>query len=100
MLFVLGGIESVIHILTGLKSPSRFVYSWFLFTTERSETKIAAKYRNELLNDLVHKKPRYILLIGPLNAYNKFNHIYEFVENNYQLAKTFPDERYLFILKT
>ena len=100
MLFVMGGIESVIHILTGLKSPSRFVYSWFLFTTERSETKIAAKYRNELLNDLVNKKPKYILLVGPLNSYSKFNQIYEFVEYNYQLAKTFPDERYLFILKT
>ena len=98
--FVLGGIESVIHILTGLKSPSRFVYSWFLFTTERSHTEITERYRTELLYDLKRKKPRYIVSIESLSNYQGFSDIHEFVKNNYQLIQTFPDERYLFGLKT
>jgi hypothetical protein len=99
-LFVLGGIESVIHVLTGLKCPSRFVYSWHLFTTERSHTEIAARYRTELLNDLENKIPKYIVSIGPLDNYRRHTDIHGFVKNNYKLIQTFPDDRYLFILNT
>jgi hypothetical protein len=99
-LFVLGGIESVIHVLTGLKCPSRFVYSWHLFTTERSQTEIAGRYRTELLNDLENKIPRFIVSIGPLDNYSRYREIHGFVRNNYKLIKAFPDDRYLFVLNT
>jgi hypothetical protein len=97
MLFTLGGIESVLHVLTGLKSPSRFVYSWFLFTTERSNTKIAQKYRNELLNDLKNKAPKYIVSIGSVENYKSYREFYNFIQNSYKHVKTFTDDRYLFI---
>lgn len=100
LLFVLGGIESVIYVLTDLKSPSRFIYTWFLFSTERSHTAIAERYRKELLYDLETKSPKYIVSIGPLDNYSRFIEFHEYVKSKYQLIKSFPDDRYLYLLKT
>jgi hypothetical protein len=98
MIFVLGGIESVIHFLTKRKCPSRFIFSWLIFSDSHGKSAQAHTYRQELLADLESKLPKFIVTVHPLNDYRRFSKIYDFINKNYRLEKTFPDERYLYVL--
>ncbi len=97
LIYIIGGIEGVIHFLTQRKSPSRFVYSWFLFSTDRSHVAIAERYRKELLADFQRTPPKYIITIKPLETYREFSAIYQFVRSHYILEKSFPDDRYVYL---
>lgn len=97
MIFTLGGIESAIHFMTKRKSPSRFVYSWILFSYDHSRVKEAADFREELLGDLKAKTPKYIISVRSLDTFKKYPGIYDFVQKNYVLEKTFPDDRFVYM---
>jgi len=97
LIYIIGGTESVIHFLTGRGSPSRFIYSWFLFSTDRSHVPIADKYRRELLADFRNAPPKYIVTVKPLETYREFSAIYQFIRSHYILKKRFPDERYVYL---
>ena len=97
MIFTLGGIESAIHFITKRKSPSRFVYSWILFSYDHSKAKEAEGFREELLGDLKAKTPKYIITVRSLDTFRKYTNIYDFVHNNYLLEKTFPDDRFVYV---
>jgi hypothetical protein len=101
MIFTLGGIESVIHFLTKRESPSRFIFSWIIFSpfphslVERAET-----YRNEVLGDLKAKVPKYIITVRALESFQQFASVYDFISENYILEREFADDRFVFVHKS
>lgn len=97
MIYALGGIESVIYFLTKRNSPSRFIFSWIIFSDTHGRVKQAEEYRRELLADLQIKTPKYIITVRSLDAFNPFFDIYHFIKNNYTLEKTFSDDRFLYV---
>jgi hypothetical protein len=97
MIYALGGVESVVYFLSKRKSPSRFIFSWIILSGVHGSVDRAARYRAELLNDLMNKTPKYILTVKSLDSYGKFTGIYNFIENNYALEKVFPDDRFLYV---
>ena len=97
MIYILGGIESVIHFLTKRKTPSRFIFSWILFSPTHGQIKQAGTYRKELLDDLKRKTPKYIMTVRSLETFRGFSGIYHFLKNNYLLEKVFPDDRFLYV---
>lgn len=97
MIYALGGIESIIHFLTKRKSPSRFIFSWILFSHTHGQVKQAEAYRKELLLDLKTKTPKYIITVRPLKTFSQFSDIYDFIKNNYVLEKIFPDDRFVYV---
>jgi hypothetical protein len=96
-IFTLGGIESVIHFMTKRQSPSRFIFSWIIFSGKHGEVEQAERYRNEVLEDLKAAPPKYILAVRSLDEFSKFTDIHGFIERNYILEKTFADDRYLYV---
>lgn len=97
LIYVLGGIEGVIYFLSERKSPSRFVFSWIIFYFAHGKVKEAEIYRQELLNDLKTKPPKYLITVKSLESFKEFNNIYTYLNKNYTLDKTFPDERFVYI---
>ena len=97
MIYALGGIESVIYFLTKRKSPSRFVFSWFLFSYAFSRVEQAEAYRKELLVDLKTKTPKYIITVRSLETFRQFPDIYSFIRDNYVLEERFPDDRFVYV---
>ena len=97
MIYALGGIESVIYFLTKRKSPSRFIFSWILFSKTHGQVKQAESYRQELLMDLKAKTPKYIVIIRSLIKFKKFPAIFSFIRTNYVLEKTFSDDRLVYV---
>ncbi len=96
-IYTLGGIESVVYFLTKRESPSRFIFSWIIFSSTHGRVRQAEIYREELLKDLKMKKPKYIMTVRSLETYKEFFDIYQHIENNYSLEKTFPDDRFLYV---
>ena len=96
--------ESIIPLsfwyLSILGSFILLVYSWILFSYAHSKVKEAEKYREELLSDLVANPPKYIISVRSLAAYQKFADIYHFINTNYSLEKTFPDDRFVYVRNT
>ena len=99
MIYIMGGIESVIHFLTKRESPSRFVFSSIIFSESHGRGKQAELYREELLQDLMEKAPKYIVSIRPIENFNQFHDIYNYLNNNYVFDKEFPDDRFVYVLK-
>ena len=97
MIYTLGGIESVIHFLTKRQSPSRFIFSWIIFSHSHGRGEQAEAYRKELLHDLTTKTPKFITVIESLEKFAPFLDIYRFIKNNYVLEKTFADDRHLYV---
>lgn len=97
MIYALGGIESVIYFLTKRECPSRFIFSWIIFSDTHGRVKEAEKYRKELLNDLETKKPKYIISVQALESFEAFRDIYRFIKDNYTLEKAFPDDRFVYV---
>jgi Dolichyl-phosphate-mannose-protein mannosyltransferase len=98
-IYALGGIESVIYFLTKRKSPSRFIFSWIIFSHTHGKVKQAEYYRQELLANLKTRTPKYIITIGPLATFESFNDIYCFINNTYVFDKKFPDDRFVYVNK-
>ena len=96
MVYTIGGIEGVLHFLTKRKSPSRFVFSWILFSGRHGQAKQAGKFRQEVLEDLRVKKPKYIITVRDLKTFKQFSGIYSFVNRYYSLEKVFADDRFLY----
>jgi hypothetical protein len=99
MIFTLGGTESVVHFLSKRKSPSRFIFSWFLFSPTHGQVEQSEAYRRELLLDLQRKSPRYIMSVGSLETFKQFSPIHKFIQKNYILEKMFPDDRFLYAFR-
>ena len=97
MIFTLGGIESVVHFMTKRPSPSRFVFSWIIFSGAHGEAEAAGRYRSEVLENLKATPPKYILSVRALDEFRRFTDIHGFIERNYALEKTFADDRYLYV---
>lgn len=95
-IYVLGGIESAIYFLTKRESPSRFIFSWIIFSKSHGHVKQAELYRNELLQDLKNKLPKYIVVVQSLDNFKGFPSIYNFIEENYVLEKRFTDDRFVY----
>ncbi len=100
------GGDTVIHFLTGLRSPTRFIQTWYLFNEELFNEPVTRDLRREFVNGVIEDNPRFILFV-----YYSFGEFVElpylkddsdvlklrrFVESNYTLEKTFPDNRFLF----
>lgn len=96
LIYILGGIESVIYFLSERNSPSRFVFSWILFYYQHSMVKKAEVYREELLNDLKTKPPKYLVTVRSLETFKKFKTLYYHLNTNYTLDKIFPDDRFVY----
>jgi len=97
MIYVIGGTESVIYFLSKRKSPSRFIFSWILFSPgSHGRAEQTQRYRTELLHDLSQKTPKYIVTIRPLDTFKQFPDIYCFLKSNYTFQKEFPDDRFLY----
>jgi hypothetical protein len=100
MIFALGGIESVIYFLTKRQCPSRFIFSWIIFSPyPHSLVEQAAIYRKEVLTDLKKKTPKFIVTVGSLESFRQFSKVYYFIRENYTLEKEFPDDRFVFVHK-
>jgi hypothetical protein len=98
MIYTLGGIESIIHFLTKRKSPSRFIFSWIIFSSgPHGRVEEAERYRRELLFDLEAKTPRYIITVRSLETFKPFSEVYLFVKENYVLEKRFADDRFVYV---
>jgi hypothetical protein len=95
-IYTIGGIEGVLHFLSKRKSPSRFVFTWILFSGRHGQAKQAKKFRQEVLKDLRGKKPKYIITVRDLETFKQFSGIYSFVKRNYSLARVFADDRFLY----
>jgi hypothetical protein len=99
--------DSVIHFLTGLQPATRFLQSWYLFSSDEElcTHEITVKLRGEFIEQLTANAPRFILCVHiPIEelfvtpCLLKDKHVvklHEFIKNNYNV-KDFPDNRYLF----
>jgi hypothetical protein len=95
-IYSLGGIESVIYFLTDRDSPSRFIYSWMLFSYAHSQAPQSEAYRSELLADLRKDAPALIVTVRPLLWFRAFPGLFDYVNERYQLVESFPDDRYVY----
>jgi hypothetical protein len=95
-IFILGGIESVIHFLTKRPSPSRFIFSFILFSDTHGRGPKGESYRSEVLEDLRATPPKYILAVPSLEAFSEFTDIHGFIARNYILDRIFADDRHLY----
>ena len=99
-IYIIGGIESVIHFLSERRSPSRFIFSWIILSPHmHSRVKQAELYREELLKALRAETPEYIITIRPIEHFHEFADIFRFVKANYILEKTFQDDRFVYTYK-
>lgn len=99
-IFTLGGTESVIHFLTKRSSPSRFIFSWILFSRSHGGVERAEGYRKELLDSFVQSPPKYIVSLGALDEFKYYREIYSFMASNYVLEKQFRDDRFVYVHRT
>jgi hypothetical protein len=95
-IFTLGGTDAVIQFLSKRASASRFIFSWVLFTGPHAGVQRTEQYRQELLQDLRRRQPRYIVSIGPLENFRGFADIYGFVREHYLLEREFADGRFVY----
>jgi hypothetical protein len=95
-IYSLGGIESVIYFLSQRESPSRFIFSWILFSYAHGRAPMSEAYRRELLADIEKDPPAYIVTVRPLEWFREYTGIFKYVSEHYTLAEVFPDDRYVY----
>lgn len=100
--------DTIIHFLTGMEPATRFIQSWYLFSTNEtlSKNEITISLRNEFIDQLITSTPQFILCVHmPLNDIVQapcleedpnVKRLSEFMHTNYRL-KIFPDNRFLYI---
>jgi hypothetical protein len=101
-----GGGDTIIHCLSGLKSPTRFTSTWYLFNPNLYQDSLTAKLRREFIKGITSAKPDYILLI--YFSMDEFRQEYkdekykdvimlmDYIKDNYVLEKSFRDRRTLY----
>jgi hypothetical protein len=99
--------DTVIHFLTGLEPATRFIQSWYLFSSNEvlSKDTTTLNLRRELIDKIINTSPRFILVVHiPLEElvnqpYVKddpnVKRLNEFIRANYRLT-SFPSNRFLF----
>jgi len=103
---VFEGGDTVIHFLTGLRSPTRFIQTWYLFNREIFNGPVTRRLRREFISGIVEGKPRFILFVyypfeelvnlPYLRDDADIRRLYKFIKDNYIPEKVFPDNRFLF----
>ena len=101
-----GGGDTIIHYLSGLKSPTRFTSTWYLFNPDLYDNPLTIQLRNEFFRGIRTEKPDYILLIYYnteefKKAYNNKNYsdvheLFTYLDEHYVLDKSFRDRRILY----
>jgi hypothetical protein len=101
--------DCVIHFLSGLSPATRFVQSWYLFSSDPilCKNEITLGLRKEFVSQLINSAPRFILCVHiPFNKLVELpcvrkdpsvKKLAEFIRDNYKLKKIFPDNRSLFV---
>lgn len=100
--------DTVIHFLSGMEQATRFIQSWYLFSSDvmLSRNEITKNLRKEFIDQLIETAPRYILSvhipfeelieIPCLKEDPNVERLNSFIQNNYMLENVFPDNRFLF----
>lgn len=100
--------DTVIHFLTGMKPATRFIQSWYLFSSDErlSKNEITINLRKEFVDQLISAAPRFVLCVHIpfqelielpcLKEDPSVKKLDEFVHANYRHEKSFPDNRFLF----
>ncbi len=101
-----GGGDTIIHYLGGLKSPTRFTSTWYLFNTSLYGNELTAKLRDEFIHGIKSEKPDYILLVYysmkefretySAEDYADVHTLMDYIEENYVMDKEFRDRRTLY----
>lgn len=101
-----GGGETVIHYLSGLKSPTRFTSTWYLFHKALYDYPLTGKLRKEFIEGIKKEKPDFILLIYfsmeefkkeyDAEKFTDLAKLLDYVQANYILEKSFRDGRTLY----
>jgi hypothetical protein len=99
--------DTVIHFLTGLEPATRFIQSWYLFSSADllAKNDITLNLRREFIDQLIHVEPRYILCVHipfeelvelpGLRNDPDIERLESFIATHYRL-RFFPDNRFLF----
>jgi len=99
--------DTIIHFLSGMEPATRFIQSWYLFSSDENlfKNEITINLRKEFVDQLIDTAPRFILCVHiPLKELVEFpclredpsvKELNEFVHTHYRL-KRFPDNRFLF----
>jgi hypothetical protein len=82
-LFVLGH-ETIINYLSGLKPPTRFIFSLPLF----AQGPFLHEYRSEALTELDRAKPRYVIK-GASYGWSEFPRFGSWLDSHYQPRRSF-----------
>jgi hypothetical protein len=100
--------DTVVHFLSGMEPATRFIQSWYLFSSDRkiSDNQITINLRREFVDQLMRSNPRFILCvytpfgdlveIPSLKRDPSVKKLDDFVRTHYRLDRTFPDNRFLF----
>ena len=105
---IFSGGDTVIHFLSGMEPATRFIQSWYLFSSDEvlCKNEITINLRKEFVDQLINTTPRFILCVHiPLKELVELpslkedpsvKKLDEFVHTYYRLEKNFPDNRFLF----
>ena len=96
----LGGYGATPVYLAGRPPASRYVFTYHLFHKRVADHPMIQSMRAELLADLQASQPPYILLFRPLEEFEHFGLLYEWVTGNYDLEQEFEHGRSLYCRKT
>lgn len=101
-----GGGDTIVHYLSGLRSPTRFTSTWYLFSKGLYDYALTDQLRDEFIKGIKEEKPKYILLIYyNLEEFRKeFNggnfsditRMLDYIQENYGFEKSFRDRRTLY----
>jgi hypothetical protein len=100
--------DTVIHFLLGMEDVTRFLQSWYLFPSDEllANHAITRDLRREFVEEVVRVAPRFLLCVHipleelvslpTLKADPSVQKLWTFVQENYEIRREFPDNRFLF----
>jgi len=91
----LGGFGATPVYLAQRPPASRYVFTYHIFHTNIADHPTVRTMRAELLADLQTSQPPYILLFRPLEGFERFGPLYEWLTSNYELEREFMHGRVL-----
>jgi hypothetical protein len=95
-LATLGGYGATPVYLAGRPPASRYVFTYHLFHKQLADLPMIEAMRAELLASLQSSRPPYILLFRPLEDFERFGPLFEWLVANYDLERTFMHGRSLY----
>ena len=99
--------DTVIHFLTGMEPATRFIQSWYLFSSVDllAKNAITLNLRREFIDQLIDVEPRFILCVHipfdelvklpGLRSDPNMERLESYIKTHYRL-RSFPDNRFLF----